>query len=248
MIATDNVSVYLPLRRARLRRRLISGHGITGGEIIYKGKTPYVAALNDVSFTLNRGDCVALIGKNGSGKTTLLRTLSGIFEPTKGSVSNTGTIATMFSSALSLSDLETGRQNIEFSGVLRGIKPDDLQKDLDRVVEICALGSFLDVAVSMYSDGMRARLGLAMAIIANPDIYLIDEAMTAADTHYIDGVVEQTGLFQNPKGLTVLATHAKEIQDKYCNKAIWLDAGHLKQVGPYAEVRAAYEAFRSAEQ
>lgn len=240
MIDVDNISVHLPLRRARLRRKLISGASTSGGEIIYRENLPYVAALQDVILTLRKGDCVALMGHNGSGKTTLLRTIAGIYEPYKGSVFTEGKIATMFSSSLSLSDMETGRQNIEYSSILHHISPDELIRRLPEVIDICELGEFIEVPVSMYSEGMRARLGLAMAILADPDILLIDEAMTMTDAHFLSRIRLKTTLFGGQDNVCVIATHSKEILDSVCNKAIWLKQGRLKQFGDYTEVMQAY--------
>ena len=243
MISLNGISMHLPLRRARLRRRLISGSGNSGGEIIYDGNSPFVAALQNISLTINRGDCVALIGHNGSGKTTLLRTLGGIYEPCMGTLAIRGKLATMFSSSLSLSDMETGLQNIYFSAILHGMKSASIEARLSDVIEICGLGAYINVPVSMYSDGMRARLGLAMGIVGQPEILLVDEAMTAIDTHFMISVREKTNLFGGENTVTVIATHAQEIQDLVCNKAIWLDHGYLKMSGDYDVVSKAYRDY-----
>jgi len=240
MIDLNNTSVHLPLRRARLRRKLISGTSTSGGEIIYRGESPYVAALQHVTLTLKKGDCVALIGHNGSGKTTLLRTMAGIYEPYQGEIITDGKIATMFSSSLSLSDMETGIQNVEYSSILHGISPNELEKRLPEAIDICELGEFIDVPVSMYSEGMRARLGLAMAILAAPDILLIDEAMTTTDAHFLSRVRTKTTLFGGQDNISVMATHSADILDAVCNKAIWLEHGRLKQIGDYNVVSRAY--------
>ena len=238
-----NLHIYLPLRRARLKRRMISGNGTSGGDIAHINGQPYVAALQDINFRLSSGDCVALIGRNGSGKTTLLRTLAGIYELSGGALTTQGNVATMFSSALSLSDLETGRKNIYYSSILHGISTQHIKKRIPEITEICGLGKFIDIPVSMYSDGMRARLGMALAIIATPDIMLIDEAITATDMHFIRSIDEQAQLFSNPEAICVMATHSREIQDRYCNKALWLDRGRLRAYGPYKDIRERYDRY-----
>lgn len=247
MIDLQNVFVYLPLGRARLRRKLISGSGTSGGEIVYLDGSPFIAALQGVTLALEKGDCVALIGHNGAGKTTLLRTIAGIYEPAYGRVFTTGRLATMFSASLSLSDMETGLQNIQFSSILHGLSRSELESRLPEVIDVCELGEFLEIPVSMYSDGMRARLGLAMAVLCQPDILLVDEAMMATDTHFLSSVESKTQLFGGGDKISMIATHSSAILDAICNKAIWLDHGHLKMIGEYNSVQQAYREYKSTQ-
>ncbi len=246
-IFAENLSILFPLSRTRLKRKFISRGGTVGGDIVYINKTPHIAALKNVNLTCNPGDNVALIGPNGSGKTTLLRTLARIYEPTGGQVACEGTIATLFSSSVSLSDLETGRENIYYASVLRGISNQYLSAQLNNIIEICELGDSIDLPVSMYSEGMKSRLGFAMALIANPDIMLIDEVITTSDIHYLQRVAAQSNFFKNPNGITVIASHATDILDLYCNKALWLDSGEVKAFGLYEDVVAEYKTAQTAQ-
>ncbi len=241
MITLDNLSIHFPLRRARLRRKLLSGRSNSGGEIIYKGKAAFVAALQNFDLEISKGDCIALIGHNGSGKTTLLRTIAGIYEPTFGSCHVRGKVASMFSNTLSLSDMETGLQNIRFSSILHGLTTATSQHQLSDIISLCGLEEYIELPVSMYSEGMKARLGLAMAIVANPDILLIDEAMTTTDINFVKTVSQKTGLFTDKNKVFIIATHARDLLDRYCNKAILLEHGHLKAFGDYETVRQVYE-------
>lgn len=246
MLLCDQVSIHFPLRRARLRRKMLSGSAQTGGKIITHNGAPYVAALQGITTHFQKGDCVALIGHNGSGKTTLLRTLAGIYQPFSGRVTRRGRTATMFSSTLSLSDMETGRQNIAVSAVLHGISPERLAESMDEIVELCGLGDYIDVPVAIYSDGMRARLGLAMAIVGDPDILLVDEAMTTTDSRFLASIRENTRYFGNEETVTVIATHARDLTDALCNRALWLEHGHLKAFGDYDDVMEQYQVSRDA--
>lgn len=246
MIELDNLCLTFPLRRARLRRKLISGGGTSGGEIIQVNGQPSVAALQGISLELVPGDCIALIGHNGSGKTTLLRTIAGIYEATAGKLKTSGRISTMFSATLSLSDMETGLQNIGYSAVLHGISNQKLVERLAEIVDVCELGPFLNLPVSIYSNGMRARLGLAMAMLTDPEILLVDEALTATDVHFLIKIAEKTGLFGGTNTVSMIATHAREVQEFFCNKAIWLKQGRLKMFGTYKEVSQAYYADAAA--
>lgn len=244
MLECNRVSIHFPLRRARLRRKMLSGSAQTGGAIITIDGAPYVAALQDVTCKFSKGDCVALIGHNGSGKTTLLRTLAGIYQPVSGRVTRRGRTATMFSSTLSLSDMETGRQNIGVSAVLHGISSEQLAASMDDIVDLCGLGDYIDVPVAIYSDGMRARLGLAMAIVGDPDILLVDEAMTTTDARFLASIRERTRYFGGEETVTVIATHARDLTDTLCNRALWLEHGHLKAYGDYDDIMAQYQASR----
>ncbi|GLQ21977.1 ABC transporter ATP-binding protein [Algimonas porphyrae] len=225
---------------------MLSGSAQTGGRIITIDGAPYVAALQSIDCRFGKGDCVALVGHNGSGKTTLLRTLAGIYQPVTGRVTARGRISTMFSSTLSLSDMETGRQNIGVSAVLHGISPERLAESMGDIVDLCGLGDFIDIPVALYSDGMRARLGLAMAIVGDPDILLVDEAMTTTDARFLASIRARTRYFGGAETVTVIATHSHDITDTLCNRAVWLEHGHLKGFGDYDVIMQQYRDSRDA--
>lgn len=240
MIEMDRVTVLFEMRRTRLRRRMLSG-GAVGGVIVSHHGVPYVAALQSVSLRLPPGSRVAVIGANGAGKTTLLRTMAGIYEPQGGTVRRGGRISTLFSNAVVLSDYETGRENLELAALLRGYSPKAMRAQIDRAAEAAGLGSFLDQPLVAYSEGMKTRLGFAVAAMNAPDVMLVDEVLGAGD---IDFLKSARGLFDTLFGASqtvVMASHVRSILALFCDQAVWLDHGRLAAFGPFDEIADQYD-------
>lgn len=236
MIELSNVSIYFEMQRHRIRRRLMSGHAVGGETVTYRGK-PHIAALQDISISLPLGSKVAVIGANGAGKTTLLRTMAGIYQPHNGQVHTEGRLSTLFSNAVSLSDYETGRQNLLLSGLLRGLTMSSTQEHLQDVVEFTGLEPFLDQPIISFSEGMKVRLGIAMAALANPNVLLVDEVLGTSDSQFLDRTAEKFPAFTAPDRTLVLASHLNDLIDRFCDQAIWLENGKLRAFGPLEEVR-----------
>ncbi len=240
MIELQNLSIHLPLQRARLRRKLLAEGG-TGGHVITTSSGECVAALQNIDLKINGGCRIALLGRNGAGKTTLLRTLAGVYQPSTGQAEVAGRIATLFSTTLSLSDYETGRQNIQVSGILRGIPQTRIQRLLPEVLETTGLGQFIDTPLSKYSEGMKARFGFAMAVLAEPDILLIDEVLNAGDATFLAAARKKIASLSGPDKILVIASHSEELLSGICDMAIWLDRGTLKAFGKFTKVMGEFK-------
>jgi ABC-2 type transport system ATP-binding protein/lipopolysaccharide transport system ATP-binding protein len=239
IIDLQNLSIHLPIQRTRLRRKMLAEGG-AGGRVIKTKAGECVAALQNISLSINSGDRIALLGRNGAGKTTLLRTLAGVYLPSTGRAHIKGRIATLFSTTLSLSDFETGRQNIQVSGILRGIAQDRIQTLLPDILETTGLGEFIDLPLSKYSEGMKARLGFAMAILAEPDLLLIDEVLNAGDAVFLEAARKKITSLSGPDKSLIIASHSEELLGSICNKALWLDRGSLMGFGDYAATMTAF--------
>jgi ABC-type polysaccharide/polyol phosphate transport system ATPase subunit len=210
-------------RLARLRRRSSDGWGI-----------------RRVTFSIGPGEGVALIGANGAGKSTLLRAIAGVLPADSGNVEAKGQIAALLSIDAGLTPALTGRENCMLLGVLAGLSRSQARAGLAGVQERTALGNEFDHPVSSYSQGMRARLGFAVADQVAPDILLIDEVHEAIDHDSRVLVEARAREIVRGGGIVVAAGHDHHLLDQLCSRALLLRDGALVDSGDFASVRQAY--------
>lgn len=199
-----------------------------------------IEAINGVSLDIHPGERVGIIGRNGSGKSTMLRLLSGIYEPTRGSVVVRGSVAPLLDIGLGIDDDLTGRENIALRATLLGLPAARLPAIEREVVEFTELGPFIDLPVRTYSSGMRMRIAFAVSSCVDPDILLLDEWISTGDAHFIRKAEDRlNGLIERIKVL-VLATHAPDVVRHTCNRAIVMDQGRIAFDGAVEEALAFY--------
>ena len=195
-----------------------------------------VAALRGLSFTIGRGERVALVGGNGAGKTTLLRTLAGIYEPVAGRLEVAGSVGSLIDPAAGMDVSSTGRENILLRGLYRGMADADAEEMADEVGRFSGLGEFLDVPVRGYSAGMQVRLSFAMATVIAPEVLLMDEWLLAGDADFMQRARDRLGQLVEGADIMVLATHDMAVVREWCTRAIRLEGGRIVADGPVAEV------------
>lgn len=239
-ITLKKATILFEMRRSRLRRKLLSGNSI-GGEIVKHQGDLYVAALRDISLDLAPGSRVAVVGRNGAGKTTLLRAMAGVYEPQGGVVSRVGRTNTLFANALSLSDYETGRDNLEVAGVLSGLTVRETQKRMDEVLDITGLGELVEQPVSAYSEGMKTRLGFAVALLSDPEVLLVDEIISGMDIAFIRDIRDRIKPMRAGDGIIVIASHSNEVLRELCAQAVWLERGRIVDFGELEKVLELYD-------
>ena len=201
-----------------------------------------VRALDDISFSLEAGDRLGLIGANGAGKSTLLRVMAGIYPPTAGSVRTQGKAVPLLDIALGMDDHSTGRQNIRLRGLLLGMSDAEIRAKSEEIAAFTELGDYLDLPLRTYSTGMRVRLGFAISTAVDAQILLLDEVLGVGDARFQDKARTRLEDLHHRAEIVVIALHSNEAIRKACNKAMWLDRGKLMAMGSTAEVTAAYEA------
>lgn len=199
-----------------------------------------VRALDDVSFTIEEGDRVGIVGHNGAGKTTMLRVLAGILEPVAGELHVSGNITPMFSLTDGMDMEASGYENIWIRGQILGCTRSYISGCVDEIVEFCELGDFLEMPVRTYSAGMLVRLGFAIATALRPQILLMDEMIGAGDAAFYERARVRLTRFIENAGILVVATHSADIIKTWCNKAMWLSHGKLAGFGPVETVMQAY--------
>ncbi|WP_322068584.1 ABC transporter ATP-binding protein [Paraburkholderia bannensis] len=201
-----------------------------------------VRALDNVDLRFDSGDRIGLIGHNGAGKSTLLRTMAGIYPPTQGEVLSEGKIVPLLDISLGMDENSTGMQNIRLRGLLLGMSDAEIREKQESIAEFCELGDYLDLPLRTYSSGMRVRLAFAVSTAVDAEILLLDEVMGVGDASFMHKAKDRLADLHNRAEIVVLAMHSNSEIRNVCNKALWMERGHVRAFGPVEEVVAAYEA------
>lgn len=194
------------------------------------------AALRHIDLAVDRGHMVGIIGRNGSGKSTLLRLIAGIYRPDSGSVRVSGRVAPLIELGAGFHPEFTGRENIVINGMLLGLSRRAVLGRLDDIVAFADLGEFIDQPARTYSSGMYVRLGFSVAVHLDPDVFLIDEVLGVGDEAFTKKSADRISEFRRQGKTLVLVTHDPVAIERWCDKAVWLDAGVVRAVGPPRKV------------
>ena len=207
-------------------------------------------ALNDVSFEVKRGEVVGIIGRNGAGKSTLLKILSRITEPTKGSISLKGRVASLLEVGTGFHPELTGRENIFLNGAILGMHRAEIRAKFDEIVAFAEVEKFLDTPVKRYSSGMYVRLAFAVAAHLEPEILVVDEVLAVGDVEFQKKCLGKMESVAKGGGRTVLfVSHNMGAVNTLCQRVIYLVSGAVKEVGPTPQVISNYyKALQSREQ
>ncbi len=197
-------------------------------------------ALRDVSFSLQRGDQVGLIGSNGAGKSTALKLITRIIQPTSGRVRVNGRVTALLELGAGFHPELSGRDNIFLNGTIMGMTSAEIRKKLDAIVEFAELKDFIDMPLKDYSSGMQARLGFSTAIHFDPEIVLLDEVLSVGDQAFQQKCIDRIRRMRRKKVTMLFVSHSIETVMSTCNKAIWLDRGRLRMAGDAVSVCNAY--------
>ena len=184
-------------------------------------------AMNNVSFTINKGETVGIIGRNGAGKSTLLKMITGVLTPSSGHIETQGKIASLLELGAGFNPEMTGLQNIYLNGTLMGFTKEEMEPKIDAILEFADIGEFIHQPVKMYSSGMFARLAFSVSINVEPDILIVDEALSVGDMAFQMKCFKKFQEFQ-AEGRTILfVTHALDTVLRYCSRGIVIDEGKL---------------------
>ena len=198
-------------------------------------------ALKDISFKINKGDRVGIVGLNGAGKSTLLKVISGVLKPTEGKVKISGNIAPLLELGAGFNKQYTGVENIYLYGAMLGYSKTFLNEKFDEIVEFSELGEFINVPVKNYSSGMKSRLGFAIATIVEPDILILDEVLSVGDAKFRKKSTNKIKSMIDNNVTVLFVSHSIEQVLELCNKAILLEKGHLVAYGSSEEIAELYQ-------
>ena len=197
-------------------------------------------ALNDVNLTVPRGRTLGVIGRNGSGKSTLLKLVAGITKPSSGTVRVDGRISALIELGAGFHPEISGRENVFINGIMLGLTKREVTERFDEIVEFAEMTEFIDAPVKTYSSGMYMRLGFAVAIHVDPDVLLVDEVLAVGDEGFTHKCLDKFAEFKRRGKTILLVTHSLGLVERFCDEALWLDAGRIKGSGDPKRIVGAY--------
>ncbi len=200
-------------------------------------------ALKDVSFEIKKGETVGIIGKNGAGKSTLLKIITGVLTPTSGEVQVSGKIASLLELGAGFNPEMTGMENIYLNGTIMGFTKEEMDEKVDAILAFADIGEFIDQPVKMYSSGMFARLAFSVAINVEPDILIVDEALSVGDVRFQNKCIRKMEEIGDAGATILFVSHDTQAVNKFCHKVIWLDKGVLRESGEPATILENYMSF-----
>jgi ABC-type polysaccharide/polyol phosphate transport system ATPase subunit len=202
-----------------------------------------IKAVKGVSLEVKRGSVVGIMGANGAGKSTLVRTMAGILPPTSGRVEVHGRVSTLLALGVGFNKDLTGRQNVTLGGLAAGLSREQLREKYDDIVKFAELEEFMDMPMRTYSSGMYGRLGFSVAVNMEPDILLIDEALSVGDARFRKKSARKMKELCGQSRTIVLVSHALGTIADLCDSAVWMHKGELQMQGQPDEVIDAYTQF-----
>ena len=202
-----------------------------------------IEAVKNVSFDIMHGTTVGIIGHNGAGKSTLMRTIAGILPPTSGRIEVHGSVSTLLALGVGFNAALTGRENVILGGLAAGLPRHAVEDKYDEIADFAELGDFMDMPMRAYSSGMFSRLAFAVAVHMEPDILLIDEALSTGDAKFKQKAQAKMAELVNKSSTMLLVSHALGTVKDMCDEVIWLDHGKFMMRGAPDKVVDAYTRF-----
>ncbi len=218
VIRFENVTKEYKLYKNNKKRFL----AIFSKKVKYKKKL----AVNDVSFTIKRGEAVALFGKNGAGKSTILKMITGVTYPTSGEIEVSGRVSALLELTAGFDPELTGRENIYLKGQLYGLKDSEIAELEDEIVAFAEIDEYIDQPVRSYSSGMKARLGFAVSVNIRPEILIVDEALSVGDKNFRKKCLKKiNGIIENDNVTLLFVTHSIGTAREFCNRGMVMVKG-----------------------
>jgi ABC-type polysaccharide/polyol phosphate transport system ATPase subunit len=229
-----NVSKSFLIRDSRSLRELASS--LLGG----RGLGHRFYALQDVTFSVERGQTLGIIGRNGSGKSTALKLMAGVTAPSTGEVLVSGRVSPLIELGAGFHPDLTGRENVHLNASILGMSSQETDEQFDSIVEFAELQEFIDTPVKRYSSGMYVRLGFAVAVHSSPDLLLVDEVLSVGDTFFQEKSLAKMHDFREKNTTIVVVSHNPALVGEFCERVIWIDKGHLRADGSPKEILREY--------
>lgn len=207
-------------------------------------KVEVFKALRGVSFEVEEGKILGIIGQNGAGKSTMLRAIAGIFSPDKGSIDLHGHSVSLLSIGVGFNKKLTGKENIYLSGMLLGFTEDEIAKKENEIIKFADIGDFINKPVKTYSSGMYSKLAFAITAILETDIMLIDEVLSVGDAKFKEkSYNKMKELISDDKRTVLIVSHSLSTIEQLCDEVLWLEHGEIKMIGKASNVISKYKEF-----
>lgn len=237
-IEVSNLCVdYIPYKKTSIQKSLFKKK---------EKRIDVIHAVQNLSFSLDKGEILGIVGKNGSGKSTLLRTIAGIFVPDSGSIDLKGHSVSLLSIGVGFTPEISGRENIILSGMLLGFDEKTIRDKMERIIEFSELGKFIDYPVRTYSSGMYSKLAFSITATLETDIILIDEVLSVGDERFKKKSFSKMKELISDKNRTVIiVSHSMDTLHTLCQKVLWIDDGVYQMMGDTDTTLKAYKEYMS---
>ena len=234
-IDVSNVSIYY---------RMLSSTSVRRSVWEKKQRNLVHEAVKNLSFSVNRGEVLGIVGKNGSGKSTLLRSIAGIFSPNAGSIDLHGHTVSLMALGIGFISRLSGRENIVLSGMLLGFSEKEIENKLQEIIDFSELGEFIDRPVETYSSGMHSKLAFAITAMLETDIMLVDEVLSVGDSRFKKkSFAKMRELIMDVNTTVLIVSHSMETLRSLCDRVLWIHDGVLKEIGDTETVLQHYIDF-----
>lgn len=202
-----------------------------------------IEAVNHLTMDVPHGTVLGIVGANGAGKSTLMRAMAGILPPTEGRIIVNGRVSTLLALGVGFNPMLSGRENVILGGLAAGLSVEEVEAKFDEIADFAELGDFIDMPMRTYSSGMYGRLGFSVSVNMEPDILLIDEALSTGDASFKEKSIAKMRELVSEARTIVIVSHALGLMQELCSSAAWLHKGKLIQTGQPLEVCEAYLKF-----
>lgn len=235
-IEVENLCIsYRGLKSYSIKQNLLHGK---------RSRAEEFQAVKNVSFQVEKGEIVGLIGKNGSGKSTMLRAIAGIFSPNSGTINLHGHSVSLLSIGVGFQKELSGRDNILLSGMLLGFSEEQIREHMDEIIQFSELGKFIDAPVRTYSSGMHSKLAFSITAVLETDIILIDEVLSVGDSRFKKkSYAKMKELISDTNRTVMIVSHETKTIRDLCSKVLWINDGEMVQFGDTETVLEAYDAY-----
>ena len=235
-IEVENLCIsYRGLKSYSIKQNLLHGK---------RSRAEEFQAVKNVSFRVEKGEIVGLIGKNGSGKSTMLRAIAGIFSPNSGTINLHGHSVSLLSIGVGFQKELSGRDNILLSGMLLGFSEEQIREHMDEIIQFSELGKFIDAPVRTYSSGMHSKLAFSITAVLETDIILIDEVLSVGDSRFKKkSYAKMKELISDTNRTVVIVSHDMKTIRDLCSKVLWINDGEMVQYGDTETVLESYDAY-----
>lgn len=239
-IKVENLTIrYRSLKSYSIKKNLLH---------LKRNKKESFEAVKNVSFEVEKGQILGIIGKNGSGKSTMLKALANIFSPDEGSIETFGNSVSLLSIGVGFQKELSGRENIILSGMLLGFSEEEIQKKMTKIIKFSELGDFIDMPVRTYSSGMYSKLAFSITANLETDIILVDEVLSVGDQRFKKKSFKKMQSLINDENKTVvIVSHSIGSLRKLCEKVLWLNDGEIMMLGEANEVLDKYEEYMNSD-
>lgn len=201
-------------------------------------------AVRGISFQVEKGEILGIIGKNGSGKSTLLRAIAGVFCPNAGTIDLRGNTVSLLSLGVGFKDTLTGRRNIYLSGMLLGFSEKEIREKEKEIVDFAELGEFIDRPVRTYSSGMYSKLAFSITCNLETDIILVDEVLSVGDEGFQKkSLAKMESLIQDKDRTVIIVSHSIETLEELCDRVMWINEGEIVEIGEPGKVLGEYQEY-----